>query len=55
MGAASELCNRLIESQAYGRVIPDGPIEGMTAHTTGSFDDADFDNVHIELVWPLTA
>jgi hypothetical protein len=55
MGAASELCNRLIESQAYGRVIPDGPIEGMTAHTTGSFDDPDFDNVHIELVWPLTA
>ena len=55
MPAASELCNRLIESQAFGRVIPDGPIEGMVAHTTGSFEDPDFDNVHIELVWPLTA
>jgi hypothetical protein len=55
MPAASELCNRLIESQAFGRVIPDGPIEGMVAHTTGSLEDPDFDNVHIELVWPLTA
>lgn len=55
MPAASELCNRLIESQAFGRVIPDGPIEGMVARTTGSFEDPDFDNVHIELVWPLTA
>jgi hypothetical protein len=55
MPAASELCNRLIESQAYGRVIPDGPIEGMVARTTGSFEDPNFDNVHIELDWPLTA
>jgi hypothetical protein len=55
MPAASELCNRLIESQAFGRVIPDGPIEGMVARTTGSFEDPDFDNVHIEFVWPLTA
>jgi hypothetical protein len=55
MPAASELCNRLIESQAFGRVIPDGPIEGMVAHTTGSLEDPDFDNVHIELAWPLTA
>jgi hypothetical protein len=55
MSAASELCNRLIETQAFGRVIPDGPIEGMVAHTTGSLEDPDFDNVHIELVWPLTA
>jgi hypothetical protein len=54
MPAASDLCNRLIESQAYGRVIPDGPIEGMTAHTTGSLQDPDFDNVHIELAWPLS-
>ena len=54
MAAASDLCNRLIESQAYGAVIPDGPLEGMVAHTTGSLDDPDFDNVHIELAWPLS-
>lgn len=54
MAAASDLCNRLIESQAYGAVIPDGPLEGMVAHTTGSLEDPDFDNVHIELAWPLS-
>jgi hypothetical protein len=54
MSAASELCNRLIETQAYGGVIPDGLIEGMAAHTTGSLEDPDFDNVRIELAWPLT-
>jgi hypothetical protein len=55
MPAASELCNRLIETQAYGAVIPDGPIEGMTAHTTGSLEDPDFSNLRIELAWPLSA
>jgi hypothetical protein len=55
MAAASDLCNRLIESQAFGAVIPDGPIEGMVAHTTGTFEDPDFDNLHIELAWPLPA
>lgn len=54
MAAASDLCNRLIETQAYGAVIPDGPLEGMVAHTTGSLEDPDFDNVHIELAWPLS-
>jgi hypothetical protein len=54
MSAASELCNRLIETQAYGGVIRDGLIEGMAAHTTGSLEDPDFDNVRIELAWPLT-
>jgi hypothetical protein len=54
MAAASELCNRLIETQAYGAVIPDGPLEGMIAHTTGSLEDPEFDNVHIELAWPLS-
>ena len=53
MAAASGLCNRLIENQAYGGVIPDGPIEGMVAHRTGTLEDPDFDNVHIELAWPL--
>jgi hypothetical protein len=54
MAAASELCNRLIETQAYGAVIPDGPLEGMIAYTTGSLEDPEFDNVHIELAWPLS-
>jgi hypothetical protein len=54
MAAASDLCNRLIESQAYGAVIPDGPLEGMVAHTIGSLEDPDFDNRHIELAWPLS-
>ena len=55
MAAAYDLCNRLIESQAYGGVIPDGPIEGMVAHTTGTLEDPDFSNLHIELAWPLSA
>jgi hypothetical protein len=55
LAAASELCNRLVETQAYGAVIPDGPVEGMTAHTTGSLEDPDFNNVRIELAWPLRA
>ena len=54
MAAASDLCNRLIDTQAYGGVIPDGPIEGMMAHTTGSLENPDFNNVHIELAWPLS-
>ena len=54
MAAASDLCNRLIETQAYGGVIPDGPIEGMIAHTTGSLEDPDFNNLHVELAWPLS-
>ena len=51
---ASDLCNRLIETQAYGRVIPDGPLEGMLARTSGSLEDPDFNNRHIELAWPLS-
>lgn len=53
--AASELANRLIEAQAYGRVIPDGPIEGLLARNTGTLEDPDFLNVHVELAWPLPA
>jgi hypothetical protein len=54
IAAASDLCNRLIEIQAYGRVIPDGPLEGMLARTSGSLEDPDFNNRHIELAWPLS-
>jgi hypothetical protein len=55
MAAASELCNRLIETQAYGGLVPDGPVEGMVAHTTGTLEDPEFNNLHIELTWPPSA
>ena len=54
MAAAADLCNRLIETQAYGAVIPDALVEGMVAHTTGTLEDPDFNNVRIELAWPLS-
>ena len=59
--AASELCNRLIEAQAFGEVIADGkPIdlpglaEGLAARHQGHLEDPDFNNVHIELTWSST-
>lgn len=51
-----DLCNRLIEYQAFGHVVPEGqPINmqalpcGGTIHHGGDFDDPDFNNVHIEV------
>lgn len=59
LATASELCNRLIEAQAFGEIIPDGkPIdveglpEGLIAHHAGSLDEPEFNNVRIELTWP---
>ncbi len=59
VGAASELCNRLIEAQAFGAVIAEGEeidvpgqTAAMTAHHGGSYDDPRFNNVHVELAWP---
>lgn len=53
-----ELCNRLIEHQAYGHVVPDGrkiKMAGLPAgtviHHTGDLDDPDFNNVHLEISW----
>jgi hypothetical protein len=53
------LCGRFIEHQAFGAVIPEGqsvrmaslPPDGV-AHHGGDLDDPDFNNVHVELVWP---
>lgn len=57
-----DLCNRLIEHQAFGHVVRDGqqitmaslPSGGIIRHG-GDLDDPDFNNVHIEVSWPNAA
>jgi len=58
LGAASELCNQLIEAQAFGAVVADGdrvPVPGreveLTALRRGSMEDPAFNNVHLDLAW----
>lgn len=51
-----DLCNRLIEHQMYGMVVPDGqeikmaslPCQGVIRHG-GDLDDPDFNNVHLDV------
>lgn len=57
--AITELCNRFIELQAFGAIIPEGQEirmaslpAGMKAHHWGSLDDLAFNNVHVEIAWP---
>ena len=57
--AVIDLCNRFIELQAFGGVIADGQEikmktlpSGMTCHLRGDLDDPDFNNVHVEIIWP---
>ena len=57
--AAIELCNRFIELQANGGRIPEGQKirmaslpDGLACSLRGSFDDPDFNNVHIEIQFP---
>lgn len=57
--AAIELCNRFIELQAFGGIIPDGQEirmgslpQGMVCHRRGGVDDPDFNNVRVEIAWP---
>ncbi len=53
-----ELCNRLIEHQAFGHVVADGqeitmgslPPAGVVRHA-GNLDDPDFNNVHLDVTW----
>ena len=52
--AVVDLCNRLIEQQAFGHVVPDGQEIRMDAlpnggsiHHAGTLDDPDFNNVHL--------
>ena len=54
-----ELCDRFIEYMAFGGLPPAGqeirmgdlPAGGVVRHG-GSPDDPDFNNVHIEVIWP---
>lgn len=60
--AVAGMCNRFIEFQALGGVIAEGqeitmkslPAGGVARHG-GSVDDPDFNNVHVEIVWPAGA
>ena len=56
------LIERFVEFQALGGVIAEGeeirmkglPAGGVCRHA-GSLDDPDFNNVHVEVVWPAGA
>ncbi|XUM20236.1 hypothetical protein ACRAVF_21955 [Bradyrhizobium oligotrophicum S58] len=57
--AIIELINRFIELLASGGSVPNGREirmrtlpDGMTCWRRGSSDDPDFNNEHIEIVWP---
>jgi hypothetical protein len=57
--AIIDLVNRFIELLAFGAMVPEGqPIRmaalpaGMTCWRRGREDDPDFNNEHIEIVWP---
>ena len=56
---AIDLCNRFIELQAFGGVIDEGQVvrmkslpDGMVCHHRENVDDPDFNNRHVEIVWP---
>ena len=59
LAAVTDLCERFIEYQALGGVIPEGqevrmaslPVGGVARHG-GGLDDLDFNNVHVEFIWP---
>ncbi|MGV3757361.1 MAG: hypothetical protein ACO1QS_18430 [Verrucomicrobiota bacterium] len=53
---ALDLCERFIELQAFGGIVPDGKEirmsslpSGMKCRHKGSLDDPDFNNVHLEI------
>lgn len=53
-----DLCNRLIEHQAFGHVVPDGQEikmaklpSGGVIRLGGDLDDPDFNNVHLNVIW----
>ena len=56
---ALDLCNRFIELQALGGLIPEGQEirinslpPGLICRHKGNLDDPDFNNVHIEISFP---
>jgi hypothetical protein len=57
--AAVELCNRFIELQAFGGIVPEGQEvrmhslpRGLFCRHKGHSDDPDFNNLHIEICFP---
>ena len=57
-----DLFNRLIEFQAFGGLVPEGQEikmqslpGGMRCAHGGDMDDPDFNNSHIEILWPTDA
>jgi hypothetical protein len=57
--AVLDLCNRFIEYQIQGGLIPEGQEirvgtlpAGMLCHHQGCVDDPEFNNVHVEIAWP---
>jgi hypothetical protein len=60
--AVIDLCNRFIELLAFGGIVQDGEEvrlsslpSGMKCFRSGNEDDPDFNNEHIEIVWPASA
>jgi hypothetical protein len=56
------MCDRFIEYQAQGAIVPDGqPIAmpglpaGLTCRHAGGVDDPDFNNAHLDIRWPAAA
>lgn len=56
-----DLCNRFIRMQALGARIPEEEEirisslpPGLICHHRGSLEDPDFNNVHVEILWPKT-
>lgn len=56
---AARMINKFITIQAYGEVVKegqsvemDGIPSGISCSHQGHLDDPDFNNVHIEMVWP---
>jgi hypothetical protein len=57
-----DLCNRMIEHQAFGHVVSDGQEikmaslpSGAVIRHGGNLDDPDFNNVHLDVRWPKMA
>lgn len=62
VGGVIELCNRLIEHQAFGHVVSEGQEVRMVSlppggviRNAGDLDDPDFNNFHLDIRWPATS
>ena len=57
--AVIDLCERFVEMQAFGAIVPDGQAvrmsslpAGLVCRLAGDLDDPDFNNLHLQLTWP---